>query len=103
MFAAVLSADSISKLSDDLEVLHLTGSAGSSDMVASGDNLSVSGHQSAASDPEELGPLKGASGVDEIALFFPDLSAELMVPTLEGPNDDPQTQMQIEQRKEKTT
>ncbi|XP_018018525.1 thioredoxin domain-containing protein 6 [Hyalella azteca] len=112
VFAAVISADSVPKVrADQLGVLHLTASpqcgvgvvthAGQQD-TSQTQSRPVSSRKRNDKTPVfmdgEENQTPRIPTANEIALFFPDLSAELLM--AKHLQDDPQTQMQIEQSKE---
>ena len=96
MFAAVISAASIAKVPSDMEILHMTSSKG--DAIDSQASTAASPTPRAASSVGDAPP-STITAADEVATFFPDMSTGKYT---KGTMEEPQTQMQIEQQKEKS-
>ncbi|KAF2364287.1 Adenylate kinase 3/4 mitochondrial [Trinorchestia longiramus] len=115
VFAAVISAESVPKVSSDLGVLHLTASPSMLRPDSpDGENSSNAPGGTSQAPSRPVSPRKKADSAravvdgeesqtprmptaNEIALFFPDLSPDILMPRENYSQDDPQTQMQIEQ------
>lgn len=90
----MITADSVTKIPGDMEVLHLTSSSAPDTKASLGSRMPS---------PTPLASVDGEASVNvsraaaEVAVFFPNIAAEQLA---KGTLEDPQTQMQIEQQKE---